>query len=242
MRRSIVLAAMCLLLASPAAAKPPITWVNGPVFTKSGPPPARTTFLVHGPVDVSDLQDDFVSAFGGDAAAGQTYFATALTECLSGVRVLGERPRGILRDERHRLGWTAFLSTAPPDTGAWVISWTDSSNADSLRLDGADSLSAALARRGADWLVVIDGLVATLAPGEPGMSRLMPGGEIQTEGGKLPVATLDARVVVLGAHPAVIRGSGRVSAWRTIGRFRKSSVDGITESFALELERALGKR
>ena len=155
--------------------------------------------------------------------------------------MLGDPPRGILRDERHRLGWTAFLSTAPPDTGTWVISWTDSSNADSLRLDGADSLSAALARRGADWLVVIDGLVATLEPGEPGMARMAPGGEMQMEGGMLPVATLAARVVVLGAHPAVIRGSGRVSAWRTTGRFRKSSVDDIAESFALQLERALGK-
>ena len=237
-----MLAAACLSLASPAAAKPPITWVDGPAFTKSGPPPGRTTFLVHGPVDVSDLQNDFVSAFGGDAAGGQAYFATALTECLSGARVLGERPRGILRDERHRLGWTAFLSTVSPDTGTWTISWSEWSKADSLRLDGADSLSAALARAGADWMVVLDGLVATLAPGEPGMSRLMPGGEMQMEGGKLPVATLEARVVVLGAHPAVIRGSGRVSAWRTIGRFRKSSVDGIAESFALQLERALGKR
>jgi len=241
-RRSIVLAAVCLSLASPAAAKPPITWVDGPVFTKSGPPPGRTTFLVHGPVDVSDLQDDFVSAFRGDAAAGQAYFATALTECLSGARVLGDRPHGILRDERHRLGWTAFLSSAPSDTGTWVISWTDSAKADSLRLDGADSLAAALARRGADWLVVIDGLVATLEPGEPAMPRLMPGGEMQMEGGKLPVGTLAARVVVLGAHPAAIGGSGRVSAWRTTGRFRKSSVDDIAESFALELERALKKR
>src|SRR3989442_9030623 len=229
-RRSIVLAAACLSLASPAAAKPPITWVDGPVFTKSGPPPGRTTFLVHGPVDVSDLQDDFVSAFRSDAAAGQAYFATALTECLSGARVLGDPPRGIMRDERHRLGWTAFLSTAPPDTGTWVISWTDSSKADSLRLDGADSLSAALARRGADWLGVIDGLVATLEPGEPGMARVAPGRQMLMEGGSLPVAPLAARVVVPGAHPAVIRGSGRVSAWRTTGRFRKSSVDDIAES------------
>jgi hypothetical protein len=137
---------------------------------------------------------------------------------------------------------TAFLSTAPPDTSAWVISWTDSSKADSLRLDGADSLSAALARRGADWLVVIDGLVATLAPGEPGMASFTPSGEMQMEGGNLPVATLEARVVVLGAHPAVIRGFGRVSAWRTTGRFRKTSVDDIAQSFTLALERALGKR
>jgi hypothetical protein len=237
-----VLAAVCLSLASQAAAKPPITWVDGPVFTKSGPPPGRTTFLVHGAVDVSDFQDDFVSAFRGDAAAGQAYFATALTECLSGARVLGERPRGILRDERHRLGWTAFLSTVSPDTSTWMISWAESSKVDSVRLDGADSLSAALARAGADWLVVIDGLVATLEPGEPGMATFTPRGEMLMQGGTLPVATLDARVVVLGAHPGVIGGFGRVSAWRPIGRFRKSSVDGIAESFALELERALGKR
>jgi hypothetical protein len=62
------------------------------------------------------------------------------------------------------------------------------------------------------------------------------------EGGKLPVATLAARVVVLGAHPAVIGGSGRVSAWQTTGRFRKTSVDDMAESFALQLERALRKR
>ena len=241
-RRSIVLAAVCLSLASPAAAKPPITWVDGPAFTKSGPPPGRTTFVVHGPVDVSALQDDFVSAFGGDAAAGQAYFATALTECLSGARVLGERPHGILRDERHRLGWTAFPSTVSPDTGTWAISWTESSKADSPRLDGADSLSAALARTGADWLVVIEDLVATLAPGEPGTARFTPRGEMLMEGGRLPVATLAARVVVLGAHPAVIGGSGHVSAWRTTGRFRKSSVDDIAESCALQLERALRQR
>ena len=90
-RRSIVLAAVCLSLTSPAAAKPPITWVNGPVFPKSGPPPGRTAFVVHGPVDVSTLQDDFVSAFGGDTAAGQAYFAIALTECLSGARALAKR-------------------------------------------------------------------------------------------------------------------------------------------------------
>ena len=149
---------MCLSLASPAAAKPPIKWVNGPVFTKSGPPAGRTTFIVHGVVDVSAFQDDFASAFGGDAAAGQAYFATALTECLSGARVLGEPPRGILRDERHRLGWTAFPSTVTADKGTWAISWSESSKADWLRLDGADSLSAALARVGADWLIVIDGL------------------------------------------------------------------------------------
>jgi hypothetical protein len=74
------------------------------------------------------------------------------------------------------------------------------------------------------------------------MARLSPGGEMLMEGGRLPVATLEARVVVLGAHPAVIRGSGRVSAWRTIGRFRKSSVDDMAQAFALELERALGRR
>src|SRR6185503_3023474 len=158
----IVLAAVCLSLASPADAKPPISWVDGPMFAKSGPPPGRITFLVHGPVDVSDFQKDFVSAFGGDEAAGQAYFATALTECLSGARVLGARPRGIQRDERHRLGWTLFPS---PDTITWVISWTESLETDSIRLDGADSLSAALARAGADWLIVLDGLVATLAPG-----------------------------------------------------------------------------
>ena len=240
-RRSIVLAAVCLSLASPAAAKPPITWADGPVFPKSGPPPGRTAFVVRGPVDVSTLQEDFVSAFGGDAAAGQAYFATALTECLSGARVLGKPPRGILRDQRHRLGWTAFPATASPDTDTWAISWTESSNTDSLRLDGADSLSAALARTGADWLVVIDDLVATLAPGEPGMARFTPSGAMVMEGGKLPVAKLAARVVVICAHPVAISGSGRVSAWRTTGRFRTSSVDDFAESFALELERALKK-
>jgi len=187
-RRSIVLAAVCLSLASAAAAKPPITWVDGPMFTKSGPPPGRTTLVVHGPVDVSALQNDFVSAFGGDEAAGQAYFATALTECLSGARVLGEPPHGILRDERHRLGWTAFPSTVSPDTGTWAISWTESSKTSSPRLDGADSLSAALARAGADWLVVIDDLVAILAPGGPGMARFTPSGEMRMEGGKLPAA------------------------------------------------------
>lgn len=241
-RRSIVLTAVCLSLASPAAAKPPIAWVDGPVFPKSGPPPGRTAFVVHGPVDVSALQDDFASAFDGDAAAGRAYFATALTECLSGARVLGDPPHGILRDERHRLGWTAFPPTVSPDTGTWAILWNESSKTDSPRLDGADSLSAALARTGADWLVVIDDLVATLAPGKPGMARLTPDGEMLMEGGQLPVATLAARVVVLGADPAVIRGSGRVSAWRTTGRFRKSSVDDMAESFALQLERALKKR
>jgi hypothetical protein len=65
---------------------------------------------------------------------------------------------------------------------------------------------------------------------------------MRMEGGRLPVATLAARVVALGAHPAVIRGFGRVSAWRTTGRFRKASVDDIAGSFALALERALGKR
>jgi hypothetical protein len=193
-------------------------------------------------VDVSAINSDFVSAFGGDSAAGQAYFATALTECLSGARVLGDPPHGILRDERHRLGWTPLPSTVLPDTSTWVISWTGSPKADSLRLDGADSLSAALERAGADWLVVIDGLVTTLTAGEPGHAQLMPGGETLMEGGKLPVATLAARVVVLGAHPPVISGSGRVSAWRTTGRFRKSSVDDIAASFALELERALRKR
>ena len=241
-RRSIVLAAVCLSLASPAAAKPPITWGDGPVFTKSGPPPGRTAFVVHGPVNVSDLRDDFVSAFRGDSAAGQAYFANALTECFSGARVLGEKPRGIQRDERHRLGWTAFLSTAMADTSTWAISWAESSKYVSPRLDGADSMSAALARAGADWLIVIDHLVATLTPGQPGMPRFTPSGEMLMEGGKLPVATLAAHVVVLGAHPAVIRGAGRVSAWRTTGRFRKTSVDDIAQSFALELERALGRR
>ena len=240
-RRSIVLAAVCLSLASPAAAKP-ITWVNGPVFTKSGPPPGQTSFAVHGPVDVSDLQDDFVSAFRGDSAAGQAYFATALTECLSGVRVLGERPRGIQRDERHRLGWIVFPLTATQDTGTWTISWTESSKVDLPRLEGADSLSAALARTGAEWLIVVDDIVATLTPGQPGMTRFTPSGEMQMEGGKLPVATLAARVVVLGAHPTMISGSGHVSAWRTTGRFRKTSVDDIAQSFALALERELGKR
>ena len=237
-----MLAAVCLALASPAAAKPPITWVNGPMFPKSGPPPGRTAFVVYGPVDVSAFRDDFASAFGGDTTAGQAYFATALTECLSGARLLGEKPHGIERDERHRLGWTAFPTTATQDTGTWVMSWTESSKADLPRLDGADSLSTALTRTGADWLVVIDDLVATLTPGEPGTTQLQPGGEMLMEGGQLPVATLAARVVVLGAHPAVIGGSGRVSAWWTIGRFRKSSVDDITEAFALQLERALKKR
>ncbi|TMQ65800.1 MAG: hypothetical protein E6K78_07080 [Candidatus Eisenbacteria bacterium] len=55
-------------------------------------------------------------------------------------------------------------------------------------LDGADSLSAALARTGADWLVVIDDLVAILAPGEPGMARFTPSGEMRMEGGKLTPA------------------------------------------------------
>jgi hypothetical protein len=237
-----VLAAACLSLANPVAAKPPITWVNGPLFTKSGPLPGRTTFIVRGPVDVSSLHDDFVSAFRGDSTAGQAYFATALTECLSGARVLGDPPRGIMRDERHRLGWTAFPSTMSPDTDAWAISWTESSKAGSPRLDGADSLSAVLAGTGADWLIVIDDLVATFARGETGTHRFTPSGEMLMEPGRLPVATLAARVVVLGAHPAVIGGSGRVSAWRPIWRFRKSTVDDIAESFALELERALRKR
>ena len=56
------------------------------------------------------------------------------------------------------------------------------------------------------------------------------------------VPELERVVVVLGAHPAVIRGFGRMSAWRTTGRFRKTSVDDMAESFVLELERALGKR
>ena len=241
-RRSIVLAAVCLALASPAAAKPPITWVDGPVFPKSGPPPGRTAFVLNGPVDVSAFRGDFASAFGGDTLAGQAYFATALTECLSGARLLGEKPHGIERDERHRLGWTAFQPAVTQDRNTWVISWTESSKTEVPGLDGADSLSAALARTGADWLVVIDDLVATLTPGKPGTYQLQPGGEMLLEGGQLPVATLAARVVVLGAHPAVIGGSGRVSAWWTIGRFRKSSVDDITEAFVLQLERALKKR
>ena len=241
-RRSLVLAAVCLLLANPAAAKPPITWGNGPVFPKSGPPSGRTAFVVHGPVNVSDLREDFVSAFRGDSAVGQAYFATALTECLSGARVIGESPRGIQRDERHRLGWTAFPSTLRPDSSTWAISWAESSKYVSPRLDGADSLSAALARTGADWLIVIDGLVATLEPAEPGMAQFTPRGGMIMQGGQLPVSTLAARVVVLGAHPTGIGGFGRVSAWRSTGRFRKTSVDDIAQSFALELERALGKR
>jgi hypothetical protein len=211
--------------------------VNEPVFTKSGPPPARTTFLVHGTVDVSGFEKDFTSAFGHDAAAGQAYVVTALTECLSGVRLLGDPPRGILRDERHRLNWRAF----PPDTSTWRISWTDSMENTSVKLDGADSLAAALGRHSSEWLIVIDGLAATLEHGEPGIATLTPGGMVMG-GGTPPVATLEARVVVLGAHPAAIVGSGHVSGWRTIGRFRKSSVDNITEAFALELERALAKR
>src|SRR5262249_50877869 len=156
-------------------------------------PAGRTAFLLHGTVDVTDFQSDFAHAFGGDAAAGQAYFATALTECLSGVRVLGEPPHGIQRDERHRLAWTAF----PPDTNTWRVFWTDSLKAASVRLDGADSLTAALARAGADWLIVLDGMVATLAPAEPGMSHFTPSGGMITEGGQLPVATVDARVLVL---------------------------------------------
>lgn len=237
-RRSIVLVAACLSLASPAAAKPPITWVHGPVFPKSGPPPARTTFLVHGPVDVSDLGDDVAKAFGGDAAAGQAYFASALTECLAGARVLGEPPRGIQRDERHRLHWREL---APSDTTTWSITWIDSVRT-SVTLVGVDSLSAALARTGADWLIILDGLVTTLEPGKSGMANFTPSGEMQIQGGQLPVGTLAARVVVLGGHPAAVVGYGRVSAWRTTGRFRKTSVDDIAQSFALELERALGKR
>src|SRR5262245_37379969 len=112
-RRSILLAAVCLSLASPAAARQ-IKWVNGPVFTKSGPPPGRTTFVVRGPVDVSAIEE-FAAAFRGDSAASQAYLATALTECLSGARVVGEPPHGIVRDERHRVGWTALPSTVPPD-------------------------------------------------------------------------------------------------------------------------------
>ncbi len=237
---SIVLAAVCLTFASTAAAK--ITWVGRPVFKKSGPPPARTTFVVHGRVDVSEMQHDLAAAFDDDAAAGQAYFLTALTECLSGARVLGEPQHGILRDERHRLGWAALPSTVPPDTGTWGISWTESTKTASPVLDGADSLSAALARKGADWLVVIDELVATLESGQSPQPGFTPRGEWQMQPGKLPVANLAARVVVLGGHPAVIVGSGHVSARRTIGRFRKSSVDGIAESFTLQLERALGKR
>jgi hypothetical protein len=241
-RRSIELAAMCLFLATPAVAKPPITWVDGPVFPKTGPPPARTAFVVHGPVDVSDLRHDFVSAFAGDSAAGQAYLATALSECLSGVRLLGEPPHGIQRDERHRLGWTAFPLAAPPDTATWRIVWTDSLKVTSLRLEGADSLSSALPRAGADWLIVIDGLVATLEPGRPGMNHFTPSGEMLTEGGQPPRATLTARVVVLGAHPGAIVGYGRVSAWFDTGRFRKTSVDDMARWFALELERTLKKR
>jgi len=238
-RRSIVLAAMGVLLASSAAAgKPPITWVNGPVFAKSGPPPGRTSFLIHGSVDVSDFHDAFVHAFGGDAAAGQAYFATAFGECFSGARLLGEVPHGIQRDERHRLAWTAF----PPDTTTWRISWVDSLNADSLRLSGADSLTTALARANTDWLIILDGLVATLSSGQPGMSQFTPSGGMSVVGGQAPEATVDARVVVLGGKPAAVVGYGRVSTWFETGRFRKTSVDDMVRWFALDLERALGKR
>ncbi len=241
-RGSIVLAAACLLLASPVAAKPPISWTKGPVFAKSGPPPGRTAFIVRGPVNVSSLRDEFVSAFAGDTTAGQAYFVTALSECLSGARVLGEAPHGIMRDERHRLGWAAFRSPAPPDSVTWTLAWTESAQVDSLELDGADSLSAALARSGADWLVLIDHLVATLEHGHPGMAHFMPNGQMRMEGGALPVATLAARVAVLSAHPVAVAGAGHVSAWRTTGRFRRTSVDDMAESFALQLERELKKR
>jgi hypothetical protein len=240
-RRSILLAAVCLSIASAAAAKPSITWVSGPVFSKSGPPPGRTTFIVQGPVDVSDLQDDFAKAFGGDSTAGQAYFVTALKECLSGVRVLGEPPHGIQRDERHRLAWRAFPTAVPSDTVTWSTTWVDSAKT-SPTLHGADSLSAALARTDADWLIAIDGLVATLEPGQPGMTHFTPYDEMRTEGGQLPVATLTALVGVLGAHPGAIVGYGRVSAWFQTGRFRKTSVDDMARWFALELERALKKR
>src|SRR5262249_15534570 len=119
----------------------------------------------------------------------------------------------------------------------WSISWIDST---SFKLVGADSLSGALARSDADWLIVIDGLVTTLDAGEPGMASFTPSG-MQVAGGSLPVGTLDARVVVLGGHPAAVVGYGRVSAWRTTGRFRKTSVDDIARTFALELDRALAK-
>jgi len=193
---------------------------------------------VQGPVNVSDLKDHFAKAFGGDSTAGQAYFVTALTECFSGARVLGEPPHGIQRDERYRLGWKTLPLAAHPDTVTWSISWIDSA---SFKLVGADSLSCALARTDADWLIVIDGLVTTLDAGQPGMTSFTPGG-MQMASGSLPVGTLAARVVVLGGHPAAVVGSGRVSAWRTTGRFRKTSVDDIAQSFALELDRALGKR
>ena len=239
-RRSIVLAAVCMSLASPAAAKP-ITWVNGAPFKRSGPPPGRTAFILDGPIDASAFQSDFVHAFDGDSSAGQTYFTTVLKECLTGARLLGDPPHGIIRDQRHRLDWRPLPETDAAESGRWVITWTGSATIASPVRNGADSLSAALARMGSDWLIVIDDLVANLEPGEPGETTFTPEGEMRTEGGKLPVATLTARVLVVGAHPPVIAGSGHVSGWRNIGRFRKSSVDGIAESFVLALERALGK-
>jgi hypothetical protein len=232
MRHKRYLFVLIIVLSTSCATKRPIIF-RDPSFKDYKVLTNRCAFIIWDSININSVVQDFISAFDGNPAIGESFIRAYLSDCLTG------RQKVAISDQQNYLKLSLFsLDSIKTD----LTFSQDKYEIATLTVLNSDSLASIFSTSRADYLIVFYGLTVkrgAAAYGGPmagvqnfpiqGMTTVIGGGDVK-------FATISSQVFVIRTESMSVVWNGFVSGKCSIGlNFTKNTAKGVVEGFVRDL-------
>jgi len=220
---------LIILLSASCATKRPIIF-RDPSLKDYKVLKNRCGFLLCDSINISSVVQDFISAFDGDPASGESFIREFMGDCLT-----GKKRFNISKTSSRKL---ALFQLDNIHTDLTISQ--DAYGIAKLKVKNNESLSSPLAAAQVEHLIIIYGLTVKRGTGlAVGIQDFPVKGTTLVPGGS-KLATMSAQVFVLRTESMLVVWNGFISGEWDIGyNFTRNTVKGVTEAFVRDLCRAL---
>jgi hypothetical protein len=195
------------------------------------------SFLLPEEIDIQLVVQDFVRAFDGDPAAGESFLRACLVDYLTGAQPIPTGDRGAAR--QTRLGFLDLASKVDTTGMAQLISFaTDKYGVATLTVADPDHLARLLAQAQTDYVVLFHSISAQRGSSAmaPTAVPMAPGGTLYVGGGEAKFATLSSEAYIWSRATRSILWHGYISGTHPIeSKLTRNTVRGMAVRFALDV-------
>ncbi len=230
-----------LLAVSGCSTKRPVVHVD-PSFNGKDVREGRPAFLLPAQIDVQSVVQDFVRAFDGNPADGESFLRSCLASYLTGAEPIPRRDRGGMT-RRTCLGLVDLASETDTSGMAQLVSFaTDRYGVGALTVSDPDHLAQLLEQVGSRYLVIFPHLVVQRSfTSVPIVTTAVPGrGVVSSGGGNASFAVLSSDAYVWSRDKRTVVWHGYVNGAHPIEtKLTRNTVNGMAVRFALDLAAVL---
>ena len=232
-----LLTALVIVFSASCAPKRPIIF-RDPSFKDYKVVKNRCGFLLWDSININSMVQDFIIAFDGDPASGESFIREHMVDCLTGRQKI-PTTSGNQFSEYFKLAFSS-LDSVHTD----LTLFQDKYGIAALTVVNHESLLSALAAAQIEYLIVIYGLTvkkgaAAYAGPVVGVQDFpVRGMTLVPGGGDVEFATMSAQVLVLRTASMSVVWNGFVSGKGGI-IYNRDTAKVVTEAFIRDLRRAL---